>query len=167
MLSTTGRIIRKVLFGVANQGIVAMAIVMMLLVFLVVVDVTMRRGFNNPLGYSLELMGLGLVIIAWGTILYSTGKERHISVDVLVMYLPAKIRRFLRLTWDFVSVLVLFLIGWRSIIHALNQLDIGRESQLLEIPVFPFVFVVAFGAIWAGLMLLVNFIDGIRNKGEP
>lgn len=167
MLSKTGRLIRKILFGVANQGIVAMATVMMLLVFLVVVDVTMRRGFNNPLGFSLELMGLGLVIIAWGSILYSTGRERHISVDVLVMYLPAKVRRFLRLTCDFVSVLVLLLIGWRCIINALNQWDMGKESQLLEIPIFPFVFIVAFGAIWAGLMLLVNFIDGVRSKEEP
>ena len=164
MLSKTGRLIRKTLFGVAAQGIVAMATVMMLLVFLVVVDVTMRRGFNNPLGYSLELMGLGLVIICWGSILYSTGRERHISVDVLVMYLPAKVRRFLRLTWDFVSVLVLLLIGWRSIINALNQWNIGLESQLLEIPTFPFIFIVAFGAIWAALMLLVNFIDGVRSK---
>jgi len=126
----------------------------------------MRRGFNNPLGYSLELMGLGLVIICWGSILYSTGRERHISVDVLVMYLPAKVRRFLRLTWDLVSVLVLLLIGWRSIINAFNQWNIGLESQLLEIPIFPFIFIVAFGAIWAALMLLVNFIDGIRNKEQ-
>ena len=40
----------------------------------------------------------------------------------------------------------------------------GLESQLLEIPIFPFIFIVAFGAIWAALMLLVNFIDGVRSK---
>jgi len=166
MFSKIGRLIKKILFGVADQGIIAMGIVMMFLVFLVVVDVTMRRGFNNPLGFSLELMGLGLVIIAWGSILYSTGRERHISVDVVVMYLPARIRRILRLTWDFVSVLVLLMLGWRCIIYAMSQFKSGRESQILEIPIFPFVAIVAFGAIWAGLMLLVNFIEGVRSKEE-
>ncbi len=162
----TGSFLKKLLFKVGNWAIVAMALVMILVVLMVVVDVTLRRAFNNPLGFSYELMGFGLVFVVWGSILYSTGRERHISVDVLVARFPERVRNFLRRAFDVVSSLVLLAIGWQSIVYALQQQRMHAESQILDIPIYPFIFVVAFGAIWAGLMLFVRFIDAVRGKEE-
>ena len=167
MLPKVGNLLKRSLFQVGHRAIGAMTLVMMLMVLLTVVDVTLRRVFNSPLAWSFELMQLGLVIVVWGAVLYSTGRERHISIDVLVVRFPAKARRFFRVAFDLVSALVLLLIGWQSIIYAMSHGARYRESATLGIPIFPFVLIVAFGAIWAGLMLLVKFIDSVRGEAEP
>ncbi len=166
MLQRTGRFLKKVLFGVGDKGLIAMAVVMMGLVMLTVVDVTMRRAFDAPLGFTYEIMGLGMTVIVWGSILYSTGLERHISVDVIMSRIPGRFKRIMVLIWDFVTIVVLFLLGWQSILYAIKLANTKTETQMLDIPVYPFVIIVAFGAIWAGLMLYCNFINSCREKAE-
>lgn len=137
-----------------------------MLVLLIAVDVTLRRAFNSPLTFSYEIIEFGLVIVVWGSVLYSTIRERHISIDVLVSRLPAKTRQFFRLTFDFISAVVLLLIGWQSITYAMDLRDLQLVSSMLEIPIYPFVFIVALGAILAGLILLVNFADSVKGEGK-
>lgn len=166
MLPKLGNLLTRILFQVGRRAVVAAGATLSLLVLLVAVDVTLRRAFNSPLPFSYEIIEFGLVIVVWGSVLYSTSRERHISIDVLVSRLPAKTRQFFRLTFDFVSAVVLFLIGWQSITHAMDLRDMQRVSSMLDIPLYPFVFIVALGAILAGLILLVNFIDSVRGEGK-
>lgn len=166
MVPKLGNLLKRILFQVSRGAIIAAALALISLVLLVVVDVTLRRAFNNPLPFSYEIIEFGLVIVVWGSVLYSTSRERHISIDVVVSRLPAKTRQFFRLTFDFVSAVVLFLIGWQSITYAMLLWDVQRVSPMLDIPLYPFVFIVALGAILAGLILLVNFIDSVRGEGK-
>jgi len=166
MLPKLGNLLRRTLFQVGQRSVVAAGATLSLLVLLIAVDVTLRRAFNSPLTFSYEIIQFGLVIVVWGSVLYSTIRERHISIDVLVSRLPAKTRQFFRLTFDFISAVVLFLIGWQSITYAMDLRDAHRVSSMLDIPLYPFVFIVALGAILAGLILLVNFVDSIRGEGK-
>jgi TRAP-type C4-dicarboxylate transport system permease small subunit len=161
-----GDILRRALYLVGNQAIVPMGLGLVLIVLLTVVDVTLRRLFNSPLDFSLELIKLGLVVVVWSAVLYSTSRERHISVDVLTSRFPARVRRFLAAGFDLVSALLLLLIGWQAIIYAMGVARMRQETQMLGIPFYPFICIMAFSTIWAGLMLLVNFIDSVRGKGE-
>jgi len=166
MLPKVGNLLKRALFGVGHRAIGAVGLVLILMVLLTAVDVTLRRVFNSPLAFSFELMGLGLVIVVWGSVLYSTGRERHISIDVLVSRFPEKVRRFFRLAFDFVSAILLLVISWRSIVYAIHEMNVHHTSEMLDIPIYPFVFIVAAGAIWAGFMLLVNFIDSLRGEAK-
>ena len=167
MLAKAGKTIDRILFSVGRRSIAVTGTVMILLVLMIVVDVSMRRLFNNPLRFSYELIGLALVIIAWTSILYTTGLERHITIDVLITRLPKKALKWMRSVWDFASAIVLLLLGWRSIVYALSMRDLGKYTEMLEIEYYPFVLIVAAGGIWAGLMLLVNSIYTARGKEEP
>jgi TRAP-type C4-dicarboxylate transport system permease small subunit len=166
MLPKLGNLLRRTLFQVGHRSVVAAGATLSFLVLLIAVDVTLRRVFNSPLTFSYEIIEFGLVIVVWGSVLYSTIRERHISIDVLVSRLPAKTRQFLRLTFDFISAVVLLLIGWQSITYAMNLRHLQLVSSMLEIPIYPFVFIVALGAILAGLILLVNFVDSVRGEGK-
>lgn len=166
MVPKLGNLLKRILFQVGRGAIIAAGLALISLVLLVVVDVTLRRAFNSPLPFSYEIIEFGLVIVIWGSVLYSTSRERHISIDVVTSRLPAKTRQFFRLTFDFVSAVVLFLIGWQSITYAMLLWDVQRVSPMLDIPLYPFVFIVALGAILAGLILLVNFIDSVRGEGK-
>ena len=166
MVRKLGNLLTRILFQVGHRAVIAAGLVLISLVLLVVVDVTLRRAFNSPLPFSYEIIEFGLVIVVWGSVLYSTSRERHISIDVLVSRLPAKTRQFFRIAFDFVSAVVLLLIGWQSITYAMHLWDVQNVSPTLDIPVYPFVVIVALGAILAGLILLVNFIDSVRGEGK-
>lgn len=166
MLPKLGNLLRRTLFQVGHRSVVAAGATLSVLVLLIAVDVTLRRAFNSPLTFSYEIIEFGLVIVVWGSVLYSTIRERHISIDVLVSRLPAKTRQFFRLTFDFISAVVLLLIGWQSITYAMDLRDLQLVSSMLEIPIYPFVFIVALGAILAGLILLVNFADSVKGEGK-
>lgn len=166
MLPKLGNLLRRALFQVGHRSVVAAGATLSFLVLLIAVDVTLRRAFNSPLTFSYEIIQFGLVIVVWGSVLYSTIRERHISIDVLVSRLPVKTRQVLRLTFDFISSVVLLLIGWQSITYAVDLRDAHRVSSMLDIPLYPFVFIVALGAILAGLILLVNFVDSVRGEGK-
>lgn len=155
-----------IIFQIARRAVIVAGLVLMLLVLLIVADVTLRRVFNSPLTFSYEIIGFGLVIVIWGAILYSTSQERHISIDVLVSHLSAKIRQFLRLIFDLVSAVVFFLIGWQSISYAIKSRNLHQASPILDLPIYFFIFIVALGSILAGLILLIIFIDSIRGKGK-
>lgn len=166
MLPKLGNLLRRILFQVGHRSVVAAGLVLISLVLLIAVDVTLRRVFNSPLTFSYEIIGFGLVIVVWGSVLYSTIRERHISIDVLVSRLPAKTKQFFRVAFDFISAVVLLLIGWQSITYAIDLRYLQLVSSMLEIPIYPFVFIVALGAILAGLILLVNFVDSVRGEGK-
>jgi len=138
----------------------------MLMVLLVVADVIMRRVFNSPLTFSYELIEIALVIVVWSAICYSTASERHISVSVFVSRLPAKTEKFITAVVDFISVVLFGIIGWQSITFALNTWDIHKVTQILRVPYYPVVFLVALGAILAGLMLLVRIINSIVGEAK-
>jgi len=166
MVPKLGNLLTRILFQVGSGAVVAAGLALISLVLLIAVDVTLRRAFNSPLTFSYEIIQFGLVIVVWGSVLYSTSRERHISIDVLTSRLPAKTRQFFRLTFDFVSALVLLLIGWQTITYAILLWDVQRVSSMLDIPLYPFVFIVALGVILAGLILLVNFINSVRGEGK-
>lgn len=166
MVPELGNLLTRILSRVGRGAVVVAGLVLVSLVLLITVDVTLRRAFNSPLTFSYEIIEFGLVIVVWGSVLYSTARERHISIDVLTSRLPAKTRRFLMLTFDFISALVLFLISWQSITYAMDLRNAQRVSSMLDIPLYPFVFIVALGAILSGLILLVNFIDSVRGEGK-
>lgn len=166
MIQKIGGFLKRVFFSIGEKGLVVMAVVMLGLVGLTVVDVILRRLFNAPLGFTFEIVSLGMIVLVWGSILYSTGQERHISVDVIMPYLPSRFKRVMTLAWDAVSIIVLLLLGWQSILYAMRLARNGTVSAILDIPQFPFVIIVAIGAIWAALMMLCNFVRDCGEKAK-
>ncbi len=164
MFSKIGRFLSKIFFWVGEKGLIVMAVVMLGLVGLTVIDVVLRRVFNAPLGFTYEVVCYSMIILVWGSILYSTGQERHISVDVIMSHLPAKFKRVMMLTWDAVSIIIMFMIGWRSILYAIKLAKTNTVSSMLDIPNYPFAAIIAFGALWAGLMMLSNFVRDCRER---
>jgi TRAP-type C4-dicarboxylate transport system permease small subunit len=136
------------------MGIVFLATISV--VMLVVTDVVLRRVFDHPLAFSYELTGLLLVLLVWGSILFSTAKERHIRVDIVVGRFPQRTRRLLDQLFDFSSGLLLLIVSLASLLYARREYEMGHVSEILSIPFYPFVLVCAAGALFCGLILLLG-----------
>ena len=158
LFSKVANFLDDTLAPVRRGAVVIGASVLIAIVLLVIVDVTLRRVFNSPLAFSKELIEIMLVVVVFCSLAYTTFQGRHVSVDVLVSRFPPKARAIINPATDFLSAVMFALIGWRSIDQAMHIWDIGSETGILKIPYYPFLFVVAFGSIFACIALLTGLI---------
>ncbi len=149
-----------------NQFGVSMLVVMVLLV---AVDVVSRRIFNSPLPSSLELIEILLVIVVFFSVAYTGTQKGHISMDILVSRFPPKTQGIINAV-NYILALGLFIfISWKTVIQALNVWKLGRATAILEIPLYPFVLIVAFGSALLALVIfiqLLNYIISARMGGR-
>ena len=147
-------------------GYIGMAVLMGMML-LTVIDITLRRVFNSPLPYSFELTENFLVVVAFCSIAFTTSVGRHISINVLVEKSPPWARKYTERVTDLICVAVFFLVAWRSTLRAIHMIDIGQVTGVLEMPYYPFFFVVALGSALAGLTILLQMVNSSLREAKP
>jgi TRAP-type C4-dicarboxylate transport system permease small subunit len=154
VLRAIAKVINRISAGL--NGVSAAAIVFIML--LTCADVVMRL-FDRPIPGTYELVGyFGAVIIAFA--LARTSVERgHISVELLVDRLPAKLRAFIEGIGSFAAAALFGVLSWQSQVYAVDLLESGEVSLTLGIPTWPFVFGLMVGC---GMLSIVLLLDALR-----
>ncbi len=163
--STNGRALMKLGFSLERViypfsrwiSILSMiaAVVMM---FLVTVDVFMRRVLNAPILGSYEIGKVLLVMVVFFGVAYVMSVKGHVAVDTVTRLYPKKLQLVVSGIAHFLSLLIVALISWQSAVYGLDMLRVGETSVLLRILVSPFILIVAFGSAVLSLVILVQFI---------
>ncbi|MBN1105639.1 MAG: TRAP transporter small permease [Deltaproteobacteria bacterium] len=136
----------------------AMTLLMMLMV---VMDVFLRFAFNQPILGSVELASYMLSIIAFTAIPFVESEEGHIVIPLVFDRFPKKVRLFVNTLISALGVGLLALIALGSFILVTEYLDRGKCSQVLSIPLYPFVFIGAVCISLYAAALIVNTIKYI------
>jgi len=118
-------------------------VVVMLITF---VDVTGRYFFNAPLTFAVEIIELGMGLIVLFGMAITTLKRGHIAVDLLSGVLPRFGDMALKYLASFCGFLFIGLMAWRLFDRANNFMNDGLATQVLFLPVFPVVFLMAAAA---------------------
>ena len=142
---------------------------LMAMMSLMVVDVFLRRVFNEPLTGSFEVVQLMQVTLVYLGVAYTTVKKAHISIDLITSHLSNRTSALLESIVLFLSLGFFALITWRNILRA-EELWTGKAtSVLLSIPLFPFYYMLAFGCGLLCLVLLVQLVETASRvfKGFP
>jgi hypothetical protein len=71
------------------------------------------------------------------------------------------------LAGDFWCACVFLIICRQSFLEGLQAKMFGSMTGELEIPLYPFYFFVAFGALLSGISLIVNMLASIRQRRRP
>jgi len=144
----------------ANNLAVVLVILMM---FDIVVDVVMRYFFNMPIlgTITYEAIGFMMVILAFLTIPYCQAQKAHISVDLFTSQLPKGVQAIINSITYFLSFGLLSVITWQSLIWAQNRAKSGVISVALDIPVYPFFYVIAFGWALFWVVILAHFLESL------
>jgi TRAP-type C4-dicarboxylate transport system permease small subunit len=137
--------------------------VLLIMGLLVVVDVILRRTFNSPLSFSLEIIEIMLVVVVFFCVAYTGAQRGHVSIDVIVSRFPPKAQAIVSVFIYFLSFGLFGIICWGSIIYGLHIQDIGQGTGILGVPYYPFVFVVAFGSLLLALVILSQLLNSIIN----
>jgi len=135
---------------------------LLLLMGVTVVDVFLRYVFNAPFSGTWEFTEFSMSAIIWLGIAYCGWTGGHISVDLLQKWLDRPRLRFLPGIISLVSAVLFAVIAWRVAFDAVDAFS--QASNMLRWPLYPFRFIVAFGAAMFALVLLIQGVDALRGR---
>ncbi|MBW1997904.1 MAG: TRAP transporter large permease subunit [Deltaproteobacteria bacterium] len=130
---------------------------------IVALDVVMRYVFNSPLRGAWEIVELSLVVVVFASIAHAYMKKLHVSIDILLLSLPQKIRLMLSNITAFLGLLLFILIVAYSFLDYLKKIEIHMQSMILGVPHAPFALLVPVGCT---LLCFMLFRDLLKNTSE-
>ena len=130
----------------------------LIMVLIVTANVIGRYLFRRPLIGTVEVEEFMLLVLVFFGIGYAQTKKRHVSIATLVDRLPQKAQLVINNVTYLPSLIVFSLITWQSLVMAKKYWIKGVSSLFLEVPLSPFLCIVAVGTAVLCLVLLSDFI---------
>lgn len=161
-IGKAGRLSEKGVFSIAKAIHWVAAAVLVFMMLMTATDVCMRYIFGNPITGAYEIMEFMMAVLGAFGFAYTGIKNEHISVEILVSRFSSKIQFVIKSITRIFSLGIFSLITWQSVVHAEKLRLGGNASESLLIPIFPFVYVVAFGSAVFCLVLLLDTVHDLR-----
>lgn len=133
-------------------------IVLVLVMLITFVDVVGRYFFNAPVTFAVELIQLGMGLLVLFGLAITTLERGHIAVDIVDSLVPAMVQRLFAAIAALCGVGFISLIAWRLWDRGLNFFGDGLATDVLFLPVWPVVLLMACAASVAALVALVQVI---------
>jgi TRAP-type C4-dicarboxylate transport system permease small subunit len=132
------------------------------LMLMTVADVVLRYFFNAPILGSFEITEYLLVVIVFFALPWAALKRVNVRVDLIVgKFTPKRRAKFDAVTCAF-SMIVTGFFAWYTVPQTIYVYRLYTVSDMLEIPSWPFYFMVAFGFFLLFLVLIETFIDFLK-----
>ena len=141
------------------------AVVLAVMMLLTVSDVCGRYFFNRPIPGTWEIIGLLLVCAGTWGLGYCQLKKGHISVPVLLERFPQRAQAIIRSVAYLAGFVAFSVLCWRALLLTKRFLSLseGLVTDTLEIPLYPFMLMLA---IAAGMMSLILLVDLVHSLAE-
>ena len=151
----------------ALLGVAASAILLAMML-LTVVDVVARYVFSRPVRGAFEITELLLLSLIFAGLPLASRAGEHVTLDFVDLALPPWGRRLLRRLIDLVCGVILLGLAWRVWVKADKIAGYGDTTEVLRLPVSPFVYVMALMvAITAVVHLAKVVFPGSDDRPEP
>jgi TRAP-type C4-dicarboxylate transport system permease small subunit len=136
----------------------AAAVLLFGLMALTTADVIGRYLFNWPLRGAFEITELLLLALIFAGLPLASRANEHVTLDFIDMILSERGRLLLRRLIDLVCGLLILALAWRVLIRAGKIASYGDTTDVLRIPVAPFVYFMAAMVAITGIVHLVKVI---------
>ena len=133
------------------------------------VDVIGREVFRRPIPPKVELTELLMGLTVYLGFGLTTITRGHIRVDIVVMYLPVRVRAVLDTFAYAISFLFVAALSWRLWDRMLVKMEKGDVTQLLGLQTWPVAAVMFFCAALMAVGLAILCIESLRGvaTGKP
>jgi TRAP-type transport system small permease protein len=141
--------------------------VLVLLTCMTVVDVLGRYILKMPLIGTAELTEYMMVIITFMCIGWCAIKGRMVVVDLLLSHFPNKVQATLNVITLFIGLGIMVMFTWRNFLEAIALSETTKNSPMLHIPVYPFMWILTagFGVLClAMIVLLAQNVSKVAKK---
>jgi TRAP-type C4-dicarboxylate transport system permease small subunit len=127
-------------------------------------DVVGRYLFNSPLQGTFELTEIVMCLVVAFGIAFTTAKDEHIMVDALFEKLPSSAQRKLTVVANTCGVLVFGILCWKGVETGIESIRDKEATELLNVPVFPFKFILVLGFFLSLLFVIVRIVQLMNRK---
>lgn len=129
------------------------------MMLLITCDVILRFVFNKPISGSFELVEVMMGTVASLSIAFCGFRRGHVAVELFTDQLPKKIGNILSIFHHVVCVIFFVAIAVKGAQQANITMESGTVTALLEIPIYPFIWILCFGASLLALVYIVQMIE--------
>ena len=143
-------------------GVVAV-VVLVCMMMLTVCDVVLRYFFNRPIMASAEITEYMMVIVGFLGLAWCALKGMHIKVQLIVGRFSERAQGIVDTINLIVIIGLCILIAWRSFSESMVAEEMGRASDITDIPTYPFYYVIVFGYILL-FFVMIPFLVRAINK---
>lgn len=144
-------------------GLVAMG-VLFLMMLLTVADVFLRAVFNKPIIGATEITEQMMVAVAFLGFGWCALQNRQIKVDLFVARYRPGTRRLVDIGVILVSMVLVAVIGWRTMAMTLRVHQLGITCAFIGIPKYPFYALAACGWTVLFLAMACLLIKNIKER---
>ncbi len=124
----------------------------------------MLRAFGHPILGTYEIVGLLGALLNSLALPQTTRQRGHVSVEVVVSRFPSKIRKWVYALTYFLGMFLFSSIAYAGWKYG-SELRLGHEvSMTLQIPIYPFVYAIAFSAVMVSLVLFNELLNTFKNR---
>lgn len=146
------------MYYVAGTGLLAMLAIQ-------VANIIGRKGFQFPILGTVEMTRMLLAVVVFLGLAYSEDLGDHITIDLIYVRLGPRMRTAFDVIANLVTIAIVGLISWQLFNFALFTRASGEDTGILDMPIWPFVFVAAFGSALYMLATCSKLV--LRALGEP
>lgn len=132
------------------------------MMFLIAADVFLRYLLNKPILGSYELIQYLMVITVSFGLSYCCLQKGHVTLGLFTSRFPRRTRAIVDSVVGLLGLIVTLLMTWQTCIYIVILQKSQVASTVLLIPIFPFVAIVAFGVAFFGVVLLLHFLEFVR-----
>ncbi|MDD4334341.1 MAG: TRAP transporter small permease [Desulfotomaculaceae bacterium] len=139
----------------------AAGFVLVVTMALVVVNILFSRILKAPVFGAYEYVGLLTAAVIGLSLAYCGVQNAHIDISIVVDRLPAGLRAVLNALINFISMCFLLVSAWYVGAYARSMAENGLVSATTQIPIYPFVYLIALGMLAYCPVLLVKSIESV------
>jgi len=139
--STILKMLQRLSTGLAYLGCLALFSMMCL----TILDVAGRYIFNKPILGAYELTEYLVLILIFSFLAYAQARKSHVSVDLFMVFFPAKFKIVIEMLNHLACLAVMILITWMGFEKAVEMMETGESSPNLALPAYLFVFFLVIG----------------------
>jgi len=146
----------------------AAALLLLALMLLTTVDVVSRYIFHWPLRGAFEITELLLLTLIFAGLPLASRAGEHVTLDFIDRPLPPWGRRLLRRLIDLLCGVIVLGLAWRVWVKADKIAAYGDTTEVLRLPVSPFVYAMALMVAITGVVHLAKaVVPGRDERAEP
>jgi TRAP-type C4-dicarboxylate transport system permease small subunit len=131
------------------------------------IDVVGRYVFNHPLQGAYEITELSLAVLVFGGLPLVTERREHVATPLFDNLLRGLGRRLKELAVDLSGMVACAVLAWRLWLQAGETASLHTQSQVLHVPMAPFVYFMALTSAISALVLLVRFGQALDWLFDP
>lgn len=129
-----------------------------------VVDASGRYIVNSPLIGSTEIIELLMILVIFGSIPIVSQTQSHVRVDLFQISRSKHVLNIQRILVEILNAAVSLLLAYATWYKAQSLIEYGDITQMLSIPLAPFVILIMILLIFNAFIHLANcFVDNEKD----